>query len=102
MTATTTTAARKNGRSPEEPEHALDMAPDPRPGPRAYLEVKRAAPLAKRQTQRTAPVTEPNRLRARTKAEDRSGVRIHAFSLILQHRAAHGPDRPGVQTPGPR
>ncbi|MBO4254550.1 OsmC family protein [Streptomyces griseorubiginosus] len=75
MTGTTTTAARKNGRSPEEPEHVLDTAPDPRPGLRAYLEVKRAALLARRQAQRTAPVTEPNRLRARTKAEERSGVR---------------------------
>ncbi|MFJ9348578.1 OsmC family protein [Streptomyces sp. NPDC101237] len=75
MTGTATNAARKNGRSPDEPELLLGTAPDPRPGLRAYLEVKRAALLAKRQAQQTAPVTEPNRLRARTKAEERSGVR---------------------------
>jgi hypothetical protein len=69
MTAATTTAARKNGKDPQEPEPLLDTAPDPRPGLRAYLEVKRAALLAKREVQRINPVTEPSRLRARTKAE---------------------------------
>lgn len=71
----TPTAARKNGKYPAEPEQLLDAAPDPRPGLRAYLEVKRAALLAKRAAQRVTPVTEPHRLRARTKAEERSGVR---------------------------
>lgn len=75
MTTATTTAARKNGKSPEEQEPLLDTASDPRPGLRAYLEVKRAALLARREAQRVTPVTEPNRLRARTKAEERSGVR---------------------------
>jgi uncharacterized OsmC-like protein len=75
MTTATTTAARKNGKNPQEPEPLLDTAPDPRPGLRAYLEVKRAALLAKREAQRITPVTEPSRLRARTKAEERSGVR---------------------------
>ncbi|MFH0178610.1 OsmC family protein [Streptomyces cacaoi] len=79
MTATTT-AARKNttaaaGNDTGESEPLLDTAPDPQPGLRAYLEVKRAALLAKREAQRTAPPTEPNRLRARTTAEERSGVR---------------------------
>ncbi|MFF5306641.1 hypothetical protein ACFY5F_45490 [Streptomyces sp. NPDC013161] len=64
MTTTTTTAARRNGKSPEEPEQLLDTAPDPRPGLRAYLEVKRAALLARREAQQATP--------PRTPARDRS------------------------------
>ncbi|GAA2328372.1 MULTISPECIES: OsmC family protein [Streptomyces] len=63
----------------QEVQQLLATAPDPRPGLRAYLEVKRAALLAKREAEREAEragsVTGPNRLRARTKAEERSGVR---------------------------
>ncbi|MCX5374204.1 OsmC family protein [Streptomyces sp. NBC_00103] len=69
----TTAAAGKDTGDAEQP--LLDAAPDPQPGLREYLEVKRAALLAKREAQRTAPLTEPHRLRARTRAEDRSGVR---------------------------
>ncbi|MFE0689618.1 OsmC family protein [Streptomyces sp. JH002] len=53
----------------------LDTAPDPQPGLRAYLEVKRAALLARREAARANPPTRPNRLRARASAEARSGVR---------------------------
>ncbi|MFF3371554.1 OsmC family protein [Streptomyces sp. NPDC002680] len=59
----------------KETEPLLETAPDPRPGLREYLEVKRAALLAKREAQQTDPLTEPHKLRARTTAEERSGVR---------------------------
>lgn len=76
----TAAAARKNpaetaDKNPADSGPLLDTAPDPQPGLREYLEAKRAALLARRETQRTAPVTEPHRLRALTKAEERSGVR---------------------------
>lgn len=72
----TANATRKNKDEERQAvDQLLDTAPDPQPGLRAYLEVKRAALLAKREAERVRPLTEPNRLRARTKAEDRSGVR---------------------------
>lgn len=74
-TATANTTRKNNDEGPQAADQLLDTAPDPRPGLRAYLEVKRAALLAKREAERTGSVTEPNRLRARTKAEERSGVR---------------------------
>ncbi|MER7786691.1 OsmC family protein [Streptomyces sp. NPDC097640] len=74
-TATANTTRKNNDEAPRTADQLLDTASDPRPGLRAYLEVKRAALLAKREAERTGSVTEPNRLRARTKAEERSGVR---------------------------
>ncbi|KAK1177185.1 OsmC family protein [Streptomyces sp. NBS 14/10] len=74
-TATANTTRKNKDEERQAADQLLDTAPDPQPGLRAYLEVKRAALLAKREAERTAPATEPNRLRARTKAEDRSGVR---------------------------
>ncbi|MYU10698.1 OsmC family peroxiredoxin [Streptomyces sp. SID8361] len=56
-------------------EVLLETAENPRPGLRAYLAVKRAALLARRKALRTDPPTAPHRLRARTSAEERSGVR---------------------------
>ncbi len=53
----------------------LETAENPRPGLRAYLTVKRAALLARRKALRADPPTAPHRLRARTTAEERSGVR---------------------------
>lgn len=74
-TATAKTTRKNNDEGHRTADQLLDTAPDPRPGLRAYLEVKRAALLAKREAERAGSVTEPNRLRARTKAEERSGVR---------------------------
>jgi uncharacterized OsmC-like protein len=57
----------------EEP--ILATAPDPQPGLRDYLEVKRAALLARKAKAEADPPTGPYRLRAQAKAEERSGVR---------------------------
>ncbi|RKN08350.1 OsmC family protein [Streptomyces radicis] len=83
MTATTARSAKKPAtpEAHETPENAapegglLATAEDPRPGLRKYLEVKRAALLARRAAARANPLTQPHRLRARTTAEERSGVR---------------------------
>ncbi|MEV7780214.1 OsmC family protein [Kitasatospora sp. NPDC088351] len=65
MTATT---------RPNAPEPLLETAPDPQPGLREYLTVKRAALLAKRDGAADATAPAPT-LRVRTTAEHRSGVR---------------------------
>lgn len=56
-------------------EIGLPDAGNPRPGLRGYLSVKRAALLARRAALRNDPPAAPNRLHARAKAEERTGVR---------------------------
>ncbi|WP_078856411.1 OsmC family protein [Streptomyces sp. NBRC 109706] len=56
-------------------EILLETAPDPQPGLREYLTVKRAALLAREEAARANPPGQPHRLRARAAAEARSGVR---------------------------
>lgn len=68
MTTTTKTTRKST-------DDLLGTADDPQPGLRAYLEVKRAALLARREAAKANPLTQPNRIRARTTAESRSGVR---------------------------
>ncbi|MDT0266620.1 OsmC family protein [Streptomyces sp. DSM 44915] len=70
---------QKNSRQPatEVPpgEELLATADDPQPGLRPYLEVKRAALLAREERAKTSPGILPHKLRAQTTAESRSGVR---------------------------
>jgi uncharacterized OsmC-like protein len=71
--ATLQTTSARGADGSGEPE--LATASDPRPGLRAYLEVKRAALLARRAAAEQHPPTSANLLRAQTTAEGRSGVR---------------------------
>ncbi|MDT0317768.1 MULTISPECIES: OsmC family protein [unclassified Streptomyces] len=83
----------------------LDTADDPQPGLRAYLEVKRAALLARREAAKANPLTQPNRIRARATAESRSGVRrirIRQHQIISDSGADFagydlGPASPEIQ-----
>ncbi|GAB2905147.1 OsmC family protein [Streptomyces mayteni] len=61
--------------TPQTDEPILDTADDPQPGLRAYLEVKRAALLARREAAKATPREGANHLRATATAESRSGVR---------------------------
>ncbi|UED86604.1 OsmC family protein [Streptomyces profundus] len=72
-TAQRTQKPAKKEDAPEE--ILLETAPDPQPGLREYLTVKRAALLAREEAARANPPTQPHRLRARASAEARSGVR---------------------------
>jgi uncharacterized OsmC-like protein len=83
----------------------LAAASGPRPGLRAYLEVKRAALLARRAAAEQDPPTSANVLRAVTTAEGRSGVRHirirehHVLSDSLADFAGYdlGPSSPELQ-----
>ncbi len=56
-------------------ESLLNASPDPQPGLREYLEVKRAALLARRDASKASTRAHPLKLRAEATAEHRSGVR---------------------------